>query len=270
MLCRLHKHIGNSNGRWSNKHHRAQKLINQWGNLQYKMFCMVDRGIRTWTDTARYALAVLVIMETGMRVGNEDSAEGYVCNQKRHKLYGKEICTYGITTLLYKHVVEQSGRFIFRFLGKKAVENELVVEGSRLVTFLAKYRLWFPTSGKLLSETPFFQIEYRQLHKFVKKYVGSHFTPKDIRTASVNWKYICNMYDLSKFPRKPTARGRASAAIKKVIKLTARSVGHSPGVCKKSYLSPHLVRYSKEELVALQNREEETKKIDIWKNYGEV
>ncbi|MEW5323906.1 hypothetical protein V2J23_18175, partial [Geobacillus thermoleovorans] len=75
--------------------------------------------------STRYAgaVALLVVISTGIRIGNEDSAEGYVSDLKYSDNYGKEVNTYGLATLRQEHVHVRNGIVHFDFVGKKQVDN---------------------------------------------------------------------------------------------------------------------------------------------------
>jgi hypothetical protein len=69
--------VARSNGHYSSKFNRVRKLIDMWGYLEDKMIHIIERG-HGISEQARCAYGVLLIMQTGIRVGNESSSEGYV------------------------------------------------------------------------------------------------------------------------------------------------------------------------------------------------
>lgn len=230
---RLLKSVGKTRGRNSTKEHRSAKLLARWPALKSKLEGMVRRG-NGQTETARLAYAVLLVMETGIRVGNEKSAEGFVCNQKYHADYGKVVKTYGLTTLLNQHVRWRDGLRSFRlsFTGKKLVGQELVVTNRTLVRYM--------TVGPDPDES-WLGVTYPRLKKFVKKYVGRQFTPKDIRTARVNQLFVTHwMSGHHKSFNEGTTKSGRRQVFRTCLEQTAATVGHTPAVCKKSYLSCHL------------------------------
>lgn len=225
-------HVGKVRGRFG-KDNRAAKLIGEWDSLAAKLEGMVVRG-RGVTDSARMAYAVLVMMETGIRVGNEGSAEGFVCENKFLPEFGKVVQTYGLTTLLGKHVKIRRHHLVLSFTGKKLVGQELTISNSVLVE-------WCP---KVKAGEKWLGVEYPDLFKFVKRYVGRRFTPKDIRTAKVN-KLFCETWDdeyVELWEGQSSASGRKKI-VREAVKKTAAVIGHTPAVCKSAYLSKGMMEW---------------------------
>lgn len=227
--------VGKARGHNSVKENRVQKLINNWDMLENKLIRIIKRG-HGISLSARCAYGLLLIMETGIRTGNESSAEGYVCNQKHHVDFGKPIKVYGLVTLLPQHLRLVNGKLYISFLGKKAVKQSLSTQHNTLVHFYNIIRS--------LSHNPFLGITYRQLRKFTSRYVGNEFTPKDIRTARVNLEFIARFdNNLSVKTKREAKKYMAS-----IIQDTAEKIGHTKGVCKKSYLSGNLLQYCMDKL----------------------
>lgn len=219
--------VGPSAGHFKHKHNRARKLLDRWGELEEKFVGMVERGGGE-SYTARCAYGLLVMMETGIRIGNETSAEGFVCINKFHPDFGKEVRTYGLTTLLNEHVVPGRRRFLLSFTGKKLVSQELEVRDPLLV----EYRPRGPAPELWLG------ISKYELTKFVKKYVGWNFCPKDLRIAKVNLEF-CRRFarryagPFAAATRQPDRKRVVSACIEE----TAAAIGHTKAVSKSAYLS---------------------------------
>jgi DNA topoisomerase IB len=249
----LIENVGKVKGHFKTKSNRAAKLIEIWDDLESKFVSMVERG-QGQTETARLAYALLLMMETGIRTGNESSAEGWKCvnqivcrkdnpakNLKigdiiwRHPEYGKMVSTYGLTTLLNEHIKGRGKVLKINFIGKKLVDQDLTVRHPTLLKHRPKGKpkeLWLG-------------IDYYSLKKFVKKYVGKGYTPKDLRMAKVNILFI------SKFGVDPyksdfascTTKGGRKKILASAIEETANIVGHTKSVCRSAYLSAPLLSY---------------------------
>ena len=229
-----HKHIGNPRGRISDKNNRTQRIINIWPEIKAKMEHIIIRGHGS-TLSARCAYSILLIMETGIRVGNERSAEGYICNQKHHPDYGKQIQVYGLTTLTTDHVHVTRNQLTLNFVGKKAVHQSLSTSNPILLEYSKAV-----TSHNLPT---FLGITYMDCYRFVRRYIGKKFSPKDIRTAFVN---IIFCKYLSHIPSTPiTTKKALNKTIADLVLKTAEHVGHTKGVCKKSYLSNNMIEFVK-------------------------
>lgn len=230
---RLTDSVGKLYGHYKDKNNRARKLIDLWPVLTSKMQTMVLRG-KGQTLQARLAYAVLLMMETGIRVGNEESAEGFVSINKWSEHHGKEVKTFGLTTLRNEHVGLRRGKMTLRFVGKKIVDQELTTTNP----FLIQYA---PHVGNPVNV--WLNVTYPELYKFVKKYVGRQFKPKDIRTAKVNMEFVRRFLDDSWVDVFTAAAKKSdrNKAVSGCVEATAEAIGHTPGVCRKSYLSCHLL-----------------------------
>lgn len=245
--------VGLKRGHFATKSNRISKLIGMWPGLEAKFESMIVRGGGT-TETARLAYAVLLMMETGIRTGNETSAEGWICENQiicrkdnkakklkvgdviwQHPLYGQHVKTFGLTTLLNSHVKKKGKKLTIEFVGKKLVDQELVVTNPTLVKYCPHVR----------SQDTFLGIAYNDLKKFVKKSVGKGFTPKDIRMTKVNLIFV----DIfGNDPRRTefedaTTKGARKRILSEVIEETANKIGHTKSVCRSAYLSAPLISH---------------------------
>lgn len=249
----LINNLGKKRGHFKHKPNRIAKLVDEWPSLESKMVAMIERGNGV-SDTARLAYATLLMMETGIRVGNEGSAEGFICkNQKvagkdypekgikkgdiiwEHEMNGKLVKTYGLTTLLGEHVKKGKNKLTIRFVGKKIVDQELKVTHDVLIRYAP-----FARMDKL-----WLDIKYHDVKKFVKRYVGRQYTPKDLRMAKVNLIFT----DLFSHPRyarewkQATSKSARNKILGACIEETATIIGHTKAVCKSAYLSKALIAY---------------------------
>lgn len=221
--------FGISKGRYSNKENRVQKLYEMWNEIQEKMIKLISRG-HGKTGTARCAYGVLLMMKTGIRIGNESSAEGYICNNKYLPEYGKTIQTYGLTTLPKSSVTIKKNTIHLSFIGKKGVFQELSCSHPVLSRFYSR----------ILSNpaNTFLDIDYHMLKSFVKKRIGKNFMPKDIRTVVVNRLFSKNIQKYSTpFDPPLSTKREVKKFISETIQETAEQIGHTKGVCKSAYIS---------------------------------
>lgn len=231
MESKLLDEVGNVRGHFKTKENRAAKLIAVWDDLESKFEDMIVRG-NGETETARLAYACLTMMETGIRVGNEGSAEGFVCENKYHEMFGKEVQTFGLTTLLKKHVSVSRKKLEISFTGKKLVEQNLVIVRKSLIEFAPE-----------TDDETWLGIDYNGFKKFVKRYVGRNFSPKDIRTAKVNKLFVERFVadTLAKYIEASRKSDR-KRLLSETIEATAEVIGHTKSVCKSAYLSSPLLR----------------------------
>jgi DNA topoisomerase IB len=228
--------FGKVRGHQSNKWNRATKLAYRFNELNEKFRGIVKRGIYNNTEHSRCALALLLMMHTGIRVGNEGSAEGYMT--KPHP-YSKEkpkfVKTYGLTTITWDHVTVLRNKVVLLFTGKKSVSNSFTL-----------YDKFIRIAFKALQDnsqnncTVFGVTDY-MLTKFIKKYVGKGFTPKDFRCMKGNlyaWEYAA-IINWSSIPTKKLFKKE----LKHMYEFVAGYLNNTPAVCKRNYVCNKLEDY---------------------------
>ena len=237
----LQSHVGKIRGSFKNKDNRTAKLLENWEIIRKLMEHLITQGNGN-TLRARCAYGVLLMMETGIRIGNEESASGYICGQKHHASFGKTINVYGLTTLRKQHAyISVSGKLVLNFLGKKAVEQNLRTSNNILLQYFhAVSRHNLPT---------WLGITYSDIYKFVKKSIGKKYKPKDIRTAAVNILFLHKIQASKILQTSFQRKSDANKALKLVVQATANEIGHTAGVCKSAYLSKSLQSVIKETLI---------------------
>jgi len=229
-----------SSNRFSDKFSRAKKLLNNWDNIEEKLFRILNRGFNNLSHNFLCSWAVLVMMKTGIRVGNEKSAEGYVSINKYSKHFNKKIKTYGITTILIRHCKIVDNRVVLNFIGKKAVEQTFVIEDEYLVNSFRAISYGKGKNDRVLN------ISHYDLTKFVKKYIGKKYCIKDIRTARVNLEFIREMKNNENV--KFTTKRDNNRLIMNCVEKVANKIGHTKAVCKNSYISKELITIWKNKL----------------------
>lgn len=218
------------------KFKRTVKLAVNFMQLTQKFDGMIYRGSYV-TDKARCALACKLMMHTGIRIGNESSAEGYMTKPHPNSKKKPEfVQTYGLTTLLPEHcVVDVNGDVHLNFLGKKQVENSFTVTGE--LAMQVRETLKTVEEGETLLE-----VTVRDLTSFVKKHVGHQFTPKDFRTMQANMHAFEKLQEICgrEFP---STKSEYNKEVKEIATYVSEHLNNTPGVCKASYIDPYLWDY---------------------------
>lgn len=225
--------FGKVKGSNSCKFNRIAKLAVSYNDNLTKMDGIISRGLRNVTLNTRLALATKLLMTTGIRVGNEGSAEGYMTiphpNSKKKPEF---VQTYGLTTLTKEHVKVRGTKVSFQFTGKSSVENT--------------YDIDCPKTAKQVkevlsaSENTFLDITPYELTKFIKRYIGKQFSPKDFRTLRANVEATSEVGQILKTPL-PRTRTELNAELKQIATHVSQVLNNTPSVCKKSYIDEHLM-----------------------------
>lgn len=183
---------------------------------------LITDSSRGWTHSRVAALAVALMDETGMRVGNASY-------QRRHG-------TTGLTTLRRKHVETDEQGLHFDYVGKSSIERTVDLEDQTLVRLIHnmselpgyevfRYR---DASGRMQN------LDSRDVNEMVKELVGPDFSSKYFRTwagtaAAVReyWKLLAE--NDGEEPERADLR---------VIERVADFLGNTVAVCRKYYIHP--------------------------------
>lgn len=214
-------------GQNGDKFNRAVKLARMYDKLSKKFDGMIIRGQYT-SDMARCALAIRIMMETGIRIGNESSAEGYMTiprkNSKEESVF---VQTYGLTTLKREHLKSVARKIKLMFLGKSHQDNYYEIRGE-LVSIIREYLKRY--DGDTLLD-----VSDYELTKFIKKYVGSQFTPKDFRTLRANMR-VYEKYEEISEREIPGTKKAYKEEVREIAEYVSEGLCNTPSVCKKSYI----------------------------------
>ena len=241
------------------KFNRVGKLATHWDEIEPRLYVELEKG-------SQEAFACLLMSKHGLRIGNEDSAGGYVSKVKGFE--GETVSTYGTSTLLKSHVTVSGKTLILNFVGKKLVAQNIVITDPLMVKFGTEF-LNESTTDRWLNITS------ASVKKFMNKKIDRRLTIKDFRTFCANcvaWK----IYEDSVKPKEiPSTKGELNKEIKVVLEETAKVLGNTAGICKSAYVSPEFLEHIRENRGAIiQSRTEERarKKIEReekWKKMNE-
>lgn len=167
---------------------------------------------------------VALLDQTGYRIGNEK--------------YVKDNRSFGLASLLMKHLKQEDGEWVMRFKGKAGTLHEAEVKDPQLTSLLEELQD-LPGQHLFRYEDDAgvcHDITTADVNAWMKEAGGGEFTAKQFRT----WKatLICAK-ELSKTPPdESTAAIRR--AIRQAVVATAAHLRHTPTTCRKYYLPPRL------------------------------
>jgi len=172
------------------------------------------------------ATVVRIMEKTLIRVGNET--------------YARENESYGLTTLRARHVrIEADKRIRLRFRGKSGVEHAVTIEDRRLARTVKRCR-------DLPGETLFSYVDDARsaravqsddVNEYLREATGADFSAKDFRTW--NATVICALALDAAGPAQTVAE--ANQKIVAAVTETAKELGNSASVCRKSYVHPGIL-----------------------------
>jgi DNA topoisomerase I len=191
------------------------------------------------------ALIVMLIMLTSLRIGNK----------LNKKLYN----SYGITTLLKKHLKFQPDKVSLKFIGKKGVENYAVIKDKLVRNLLKQWANKFKSKAQesffkyIGRNGNIYSLDANDVNTYIKSF--GPYTAKDFRTFNANKHLLKELDKMSLVSDKESIK---KTHIKKnmvqAMKKVAEHLNNTPAVCKKEYCSPYIVNYYMEEPVGLKKK----------------
>jgi DNA topoisomerase-1 len=150
--------------------------------------------------------------------------------------------TYGVTTLLRRHVTVQGRRVRLSFTAKHGIRVRTELVDPELAGALRRLlEIKGPRVFKYEWEGSIYNLTNKRLNDYVKIYLGDEFSAKDFRTwggtllASI---YFAEQARRDGFPDSATAVKRSVTA---VMRRVAKQLGNTPAVTRASYVSPAVV-----------------------------
>lgn len=169
-------------------------------------------------------LGITLLNTIYLRVGTEE--------------YAKENETYGLTTLLNSHLKFDNNKAILEFIGKKKVKQYKEISDPKISQLLKKYReLGIDTDNLLkykqgeIIET----INSYDINNYLSKFGG--YTAKNFR--SFHASRICA--EILRDSKPTTDSKQMKKNITLAVEKTAEQLGHTPAVCKNSYIDPLVI-----------------------------
>jgi DNA topoisomerase-1 len=167
--------------------------------------------------------AVVRLLETTLiRVGNEE--------------YAKENHSYGLTTLLPRHVDVTGAHIHFRFRGKSGVKHDIDLDDAGLAEIVRQcHELPGQELFHFLDEAgDWHDVHSGDVNGYLHEIAGEEFTAKDFRTWSGTVLAAVALGGLAGFDTKAQAKKNMAAAVESV----AHKLGNTRAVCRKCYVHP--------------------------------
>lgn len=169
---------------------------------------------------------VALLDSTGFRIGN-------------HR-YAKENRSFGITSLLSRHLSEGEGEWVLRFKGKSGKEHEAQIRDAKIAALINELQE-IPGQRLFRHEDEaggWHDIGSSDVNSWLKEIGGGEFTAKQFRT----WKATLRCAtELGKLPP-----GESEAACKRAevaaIRVTAEALNHTMATCRKYYIHPGILK----------------------------
>jgi DNA topoisomerase-1 len=206
------------------KYHRLQTFAAHLPAIREQ----VDKDLcRHNLDHEKVVALVIRLMElTSIRVGNESYK----------KLYG----SFGLTTLMNRHVNIEGSNLNFEFKGKKGVYHKVSLQSKKLAKLVKQCRdipgkelfQYYSANGDHCS------IGSADVNNYLKEVTGEDFTAKDFRTWSGSVSALYAFKEAGEFETITECHKK----IVNVLDEVALNLGNTRTVCKKYYIHPTVIK----------------------------
>ena len=208
------------------KYYRVRRLARDLPRIRESLYSEIARGKELTRD--RVAAAVVRLISKGFfRVGSER--------------YARENHTFGISSLLKRHVHVEKSAITFDFKGKSNKQQKHVVVDRALAAIM---RAMLDSPGAKLFRytdgTKWKNLSERDVNDYVRRVTSVRYTAKDFRTWGGTVRVATVLSDLGA----PANDREAKKNVVLAIRLVSAELGNTPAICRASYVHPIiLARY---------------------------
>ncbi len=175
-----------------------------------------------WPREKVLALAMLLLDEVGMRIGNQQ--------------YRQRNETYGLTTLRRKHLeIEDNGGIVFDYKAKSGKYRHLEITNKKLAKLiktcsaLPGYEVFrYQSGGKT------YPIDSSDVNGYIQEITGPYFSSKDFRTWTATVQAVVN-YPLAQQDVAEKPQRKLEPCL---VRRVAEQMGNTLSVCRAYYIHP--------------------------------
>jgi DNA topoisomerase-1 len=181
------------------------------------------------------AAIVHLLEKTCIRVGNDE--------------YAHQNDSYGLTTMLAKHVDVTGTTLRFRFRGKSGKDHDIALRDPRAARIIRKCQ---ELPGHELfhyigHDGAIHHIHSDDINAYLHEATGQEFTAKDFRTwAGTVMCALCLAQGEA-----PSSKTHEKHLISEAVKLVSTQLGNTPAICRKCYVHPAVIEAFQEGAIAL-------------------
>jgi DNA topoisomerase-1 len=188
---------------------------------------------------AKVVATIVALMERAqLRVGNEE--------------YARHNGSYGATTLRDRHARFHGDTLELAYRSKGGIARRVRVSDRRLTRIVRRcrdlpgQRLFQYVDGDAVHP-----ITSTDVNDYLREITGGPFTAKDYRT----WAATLGAAWLLCAERPPASQRECKRCVARVVDAVARQLGHTPAVCRASYIHPQVIRdFAANKLAGLARR----------------
>ncbi|MEO8564048.1 MAG: DNA topoisomerase IB [bacterium] len=204
------------------KYYRVRELAKDLPKLRERI--RRDAASRTPSRRAVAAAVVRLVSESFFRIGSER--------------YAEENRTFGVSTLLKRHVEIVKSAVVFNYVGKSNIRHRQIIANRELAKLVRRH---FGSPGTRLfrykDDTRWRNLTARDVNGYIHDTLGVPFTAKDFRTWGGTLRAATVLAELG--PAQSVTEGKRNVAT--AMRLVAAELGNTPAICRASYVHPIVV-----------------------------
>jgi DNA topoisomerase-1 len=213
--------------RWEKKKEAIETLANNIRKLRMN----ITKDMASDDEkTALTALVIAVMMKSGERVGNEDSAASIDEEGDEKDPH------YGVTGFRKKHIDIEDNTVLLEYVGKSAKEHRKSFTDANIAAALKKAIKNSPDYF-VFTTTENFKIKADRINRYLTSY---DITAKDLRGFFANDLIKRKLDKLPEEELQYADEKKRQKLFNQIAKAVAEKVGHGTSTLKKHYLLPEL------------------------------
>lgn len=201
--------------------------------------CLALIRKRSWSKDKALALMVLILDDTGIRIGNREYLQA---NQ-----------THGLSTLQDKHLTVRGRSASLNFRGKSGKELQVDIDDPRLAA-LMKRSADLPGYSLFRYQDPdgaWNDVDSDDVNSFIRDRIGDEFSCKDFRTWA-GTRLVLELYPLA---LREVEHNPRKKLVNVLVAAIAKKLGNTVTVCRSYYIHPTLLALAQaRELPVLSGR----------------
>ena len=148
--------------------------------------------------------------------------------------------SYGLTTMLRKHVTISNGELVFDFRAKSGQRRVQAIADPKALQVIAALKRRRGGSQLLAYREGrrWVEVHADDVNTYLKRHSGGNFTAKDFRTWNATVLAAVALAAVDERQGSRTARERT---VREAIKTVAAYLGNTPAVCRASYVDPRVI-----------------------------
>lgn len=213
---------------WSARRSREKfRRLRQFGEAlpAIREHAMKQLKTKGWPRKKVLALMVMVLDETGIRIGNRQ--------------YLDRNATYGLSTLRRRHLDHEDDALVFHYKGKSSKHREVRIEDKTLTKYI-RNAAEQPGYEIFRYRTPdgWESVDSDEINAYIHTYLGEAFSSKYFRTWVANRLLVERHAEGVALKKENPRRSKE----KILVRLVANELGNTPTVCKSHYLHPGVLK----------------------------